>query len=108
MGLHSARHQGPTASRLILLWAAAMVDMGMSVGAMVATPTAVALQNPVQLFDTKGARMNVHDGDVRQWTPGGPFYYYGMCASTVVHTRRPTHRQALYYFAAAAAALQMI
>ena len=22
--------------------------------------------------------MNVHDGDVRQWAPGGPFYYYGM------------------------------
>jgi hypothetical protein len=40
----------------------------------------VQLQNPMQLFNTTSARMNVHDGDVRQWIPGGAFYYYGMCA----------------------------
>ena len=47
------------------------------------TTNAVMLQNPMQLFDTTGARMNVHDGDVRQWTPDGPYYYYGMCASII-------------------------
>ena len=110
MGLHSQRHQGPTAcSYLVLLWAAAAtVDMvpaaaaGLAVLAASHPPTArstnytvVALQNPMQLFDTAGVRMNVHDGDVRQWTPGGPYYYYGMCAfrpqCTILHSHPWTH-----------------
>jgi hypothetical protein len=41
-----------------------------------AVPT--PLVNPTPLFDVNGARMDAHDGDVQQWVPGGPYYYYGM------------------------------
>ena len=88
MALRSERRQCPDATSrcLALLWAGVMVTAAAS------NCTDVLLQNPMQLFDTAGARMNVHDGDVRQWTPGGPYYYYGMCASTAVHIRHTYKR----------------
>lgn len=45
---------------------------------LIAVALAVQLPNPIPLFDVTGAAMNVHDGDIRQWVPGGPYYYYGM------------------------------
>lgn len=44
----------------------------------------VRLQNPMQLFNTTGDRMNVHDGDVRQWTQGGECACWG-CSQTFVY-----------------------
>jgi hypothetical protein len=44
----------------------------------IAVALAVQLPNPIPLFDVTGAAMNVHDGDIRQWVPGGAYYYYGM------------------------------
>ena len=58
----------------LLLAAHAAVDANAALAATITT----ALQNPMPLYNTTGQPMNVHDGDVRQWTPGGPFYYYGM------------------------------
>lgn len=66
---------------LALCWAAAAAPAAAGTAAAAAPPAAkvVQMQNPMQFFNSSGAPMNVHDGDVRQWTPGGPFYYYGMC-----------------------------
>ena len=41
----------------------------------------VSLVNPVPLFDATGAYMDAHDGNIRQWTAGGPFFYYAMAYS---------------------------
>ena len=46
--------------------------------ALPAVAGSTALSNPMPLYNASGHPMNVHDGDVRQWAPGGPFYYYGM------------------------------
>lgn len=53
----------------------------------VARASVIELWNPQQLFDLNGFPMNVHDGDIRQWEDGGPFYYYGM----QYHRCRYTH-----------------
>ena len=39
---------------------------------------AVSLVNPVPLFTTSLLPMDAHDGEVRQWAAGGPFYYTAM------------------------------
>ena len=38
---------------------------------LIAVALAAQLPNPIPLFDVTGAAMNVHDGDIRQWVPGG-------------------------------------
>eukprot|EP01079_Euglenida_sp_SAG-EU17-18_P003606 gene3606-4045_t len=43
----------------------------------------VRIQNPIPLYTEDGQRlpaqmMNAHDGTIRQWTRGGPYYYYAM------------------------------
>lgn len=59
----------------------ALVPLLMAASACAVSPSAgvrTALQNPMPLYNSSGHPMNVHDGDVRQWAPDGPYYYYGM------------------------------
>ena len=71
---------GATSLRLLLLLL--LLLLGPVAAAQADGPAAAyvrtALQNPMPLYNSSGQVMNVHDGDVRQWKPGGPFYYYGM------------------------------
>ena len=56
--------------KLTLLLVAALLPAAQS--------ATVQLSNPMPLFSSTDQPLLVHDGDVRQWVPGGQFYYYGM------------------------------
>ena len=58
---------GPTTALALLL-----------ASARAAGAAVTALTNPMPLYNVTGEPMDAHDGDVRQWAPGGPFYYYAM------------------------------
>jgi hypothetical protein len=46
--------------------------------ACLAAAQKVEIRNDAQRYDVRGAPMDVHDGNIVQWTPGGLYYWYGM------------------------------
>jgi len=46
--------------------------------ALLLSAAAVRIQNNAPRRDVTGALMDVHDGNIVQWAPDGPYYWYGM------------------------------